>query len=137
MNNGSNIVYLHPLKRRVTASVNVPGSKSYTNRALILAALSNGKSILYNYSDSNDSVLLIKALQLLGIEIALNENQIIVLGNGGNFKEFTGTIDVEDAGTVMRFLTALCCLIPGEIILEGSPRMHQRPIKGLVDALSQ
>jgi len=137
MNNVSNIVYLTPLKTPVKTAINVPGSKSYTNRALILAALSKGKSILHNCSDSNDSLILIKALQLLGIEIALNGNRITVQGNGGNFKEFIGTIEVEDAGTVMRFLTALCCLVPGEIILKGSPRMHQRPIKGLVDALSQ
>lgn len=137
MRKGTGIAFVHPLNKPVKVQITVSGSKSYTNRALIIASLAKGKSILHNCSDSNDSLLLIKALQLLGIEIEQDKNKITVKGNGGKFKEFNGKLNVGDAGTVMRFLTALCCFVPGEIILEGSSRMYQRPIKGLVDALLQ
>ncbi len=132
-----NIASIYPLREPVRAEITVPGSKSFTNRALIIASLANGTSTLSCCSDSNDSLLLIKILRELGVDIIQNKTTIAVNGNGGKFKEFHGKINVDDAGTVMRFLTALCCIIPGEIVLEGSSRMHQRPIKGLVDALKQ
>ncbi len=131
------IATIHPLNGAIKAQIIVPGSKSFTNRALIIASLANGTSTLSGYSNSNDSLLLINILKLFGIDILIEKDLITIKGNPGKFKEFIGKIDVEDAGTVMRFLTALCCIIPGEIILEGSSRMHQRPIKGLVDALKQ
>lgn len=137
MYKGTSTARIYPLENLIKAQITIPGSKSYTNRALIIASLAKGKSILTGCSNSNDSLLLIKALKLLGVKIVLNGNQIIVYGNGGKFKEYKGKIDVEDAGTVMRFLTALCCLVGGEITLEGSARMNQRPIKGLVNALLQ
>ncbi len=127
---------IHPLCEPIKAQINIPGAqKSYTNRALIMASLANGTSTLTGYSNSNDSLLLIRILRELGIYISIEKDLLIVNGNGGKFKEYEGKIDVADAGTVMRFLTALCCIIQGEIILEGSSRMHQRPIKGLVNAL--
>lgn len=132
-----NMAHIHPLPEPIKVQVDLPGSKSYTNRALIIASLAQGTSILSGCSDSNDSSILIRCLQALGIEITRNENTITIKGNGGKFKEFNDRINVEDAGTAMRFLTALCCLIPGEIVLEGSSRMNKRPIKGLVDALLQ
>jgi len=132
-----NIACIHPLIKPIKAHINVPGSKSYTNRALIIASIAQGTSALSGCSNANDSSLLIKILQQLGISIVGDGDSVTVKGNGGKFKEFRGKIDVEDAGTVMRFLTALCCFIPGETTLEGSLRMYQRPIKGLVDALLQ
>jgi len=131
------IARVHPLDKPISAIVNVPGSKSYTNRALILASLAEGVSTLSGMSDSNDSKVLIKLLQQLGIEIDVNKDTAIVKGCAGQFPEFKGELDVEDAGTVMRFLTGLCCVIPGEITLRGSERMHQRPIKDLVEALKK
>ncbi len=131
------IATIHPLNGAIKAQIIVPGSKSFTNRALIIASLANGTSTLSGYSNSNDSLLLINILKQLGIDISIENDLITIKGNGGKLKEFNGKINVEDAGTVMRFLTALCCIIPGEIILDGSSRMHQRPIKGLVDALKQ
>lgn len=128
---------IYPLTHPIKADIVVPGSKSYTNRALIIASLANGKSILSGCSNSNDSLILVKSLQQLGIDIIRDENKITITGNGGKFKEFHGAINIGDAGTAMRFLTALCCLVPGEITLEGSARMHERPIKGLLDALLQ
>jgi 3-phosphoshikimate 1-carboxyvinyltransferase len=130
-----NIAVIHPLANPVNAAVNVPGSKSFTNRALLIASLAQGRTTLTGVSDANDSLLLINIIKQLGIGITISENTISIEGTGGKLIEFTGKINVGDSGTVMRFLTALCCLIPGEIILEGSARMHQRPIKGLVDAL--
>ncbi len=131
------IADIYPLTGPIEAELHVPGSKSFTNRALVIASLADGISTLTGYSNSNDSLLLINILKLFGIDISVEKDLITIKGNSGKFKEFHGKIDVEDAGTVMRFLTALCCIIPGEIILEGSSRMHQRPISGLVDALKQ
>ena len=128
---------IHPLHQSVKATISVPGSKSYTNRGLIIAALADGKSVLHGYSNSSDSQILISALQQLGVTVTYDENKITVIGNGGSFEKFHGNINVAEAGTAMRFLTAICCLVPGEIMLKGSERMNERPIKGLVDALLQ
>ena len=130
------IIELSNLKKPVVGQVVIGGSKSYTNRALILAALANGKSILTSLSLSDDSIVLIQALQKLGILISfINKTTVEVSGNGGNFAPHTLSIDVGHAGTAMRFLTALCSLVPGEITLDGSARMRERPIADLVDAL--
>ncbi|HSY76484.1 MAG TPA: 3-phosphoshikimate 1-carboxyvinyltransferase [Bacteroidia bacterium] len=131
------IANIHPLTKPINVKVEVPGSKSFTNRALIVAALANGVTTLHGASNSNDSRVLIKLLERLGVEIVERDGIIEVKGNGGVFDEFNGVLNVEDAGTVMRFLTAICCLVPGEITLEGSERMNQRPIKELVDALTR
>lgn len=132
-----NTIELIPIQQPIHKTVSIPGSKSYTNRALIMAALSNGTSTLTNCSLSDDSKIMIESLQKLGIEIAQNENKIIVKGNGGNFKPSYISLNVEHAGTAMRFLISLCCLVPGKIILDGSERMRNRPIKELVDALNR
>lgn len=129
------IAIVHPLIKPIDAKVNVPGSKSFTNRALIVAALANGVTRLHGASDSNDSGILIKLLDRLGVGIIEYDGIVEVHGNGGKFEEFNGMLNVEDAGTVMRFLTALCCLVPGEITLGGTDRMNRRPIKELVNAL--
>ena len=131
------IANIHPLTKPINAKVEVPGSKSFTNRALIVAALASGVTTLHGASNSNDSRVLIKLLERLGVEIVERDGIIEVRGNGGKFDEFNGVLNVEDAGTVMRFLTAICCLVPGEITLEGSERMNQRPIKELVDSLTK
>ncbi len=129
--------YIHPLEHPIHAKVKVPGSKSFTNRALVIAALANGTTTLQGASNANDSAVLIRLLQQLGVEIESKGDSITVKGNGGKFNSFKGELNVEDAGTVMRFLSALCCIVPGEITLKGSERMHERPIHGLVNALKQ
>jgi 3-phosphoshikimate 1-carboxyvinyltransferase len=126
--------YIYPLAHPIHAKVKVPGSKSFTNRALVIAALANGTSVLHGASNANDSAVLIRLLQQLGVEIESNGDSITVKGNGGKFGAFNGELNVEDAGTVMRFLSAFSCLVPGEITLKGSDRMHERPIHGLVNA---
>jgi len=121
----------------ITAKIPVSGSKSYTNRALLLAALARGRSVLHSVSPSSDSDAMIAALEKLGIRCEPgNDSSIAVSGRGGEFTPYHGTIDVGPAGTTMRFLTSVCAAIPGaDITLRGTARMHQRPIRPLVDAL--
>lgn len=128
-------IAIHPLKKPVQAEIAMPGSKSFTARALIMAALAGGESTLSGASKSDDSAVLARALKQLGVEISQHNDRITVSGAGGRFKAFRGTIDVKDAGTAMRFLTALATLVPGEITLDGSGRMRERPIGELVNAL--
>ncbi len=121
------------------ASIAVPGSKSYTNRALLMAALAKGRSRLLSASSSTDCDALIGALQSLGVEITRPDATTIVVDGGLDHPSPTTlTIDVGPAGTTMRFLTALCAAIPSTTVtLRGSERMHRRPIGDLVDALRE
>jgi 3-phosphoshikimate 1-carboxyvinyltransferase len=129
--------YIYPLEKPVDVKLSVPGSKSFTNRALIIASLAKGTSTLHGASNANDSKVLIGLLQKVGVDMQVKGDTITVKGKGGKFQPFNGELNVEDAGTVMRFLSALCCIIPGDITLKGSHRMHQRPIKGLAEGLKQ
>jgi 3-phosphoshikimate 1-carboxyvinyltransferase len=124
----------------ISSSVEVLGSKSYTNRSLILAALASGVSKLSLASISTDSEAMSQALRLLGVSIKEERGgqgtTLIVEGNGGALNPYHGEINVGPAGTTMRFLTALCAAIPGiDVVLSGSERMHARPIQELVTAL--
>ncbi|MFH2104997.1 MAG: 3-phosphoshikimate 1-carboxyvinyltransferase [Parcubacteria group bacterium] len=124
-----------PSKQPIKGEITIPGSKSYTNRALVMASLAKGQSELKGVSRCDDCVALTEALRKLGIGITQNGGEVTVIGNGGDFNEFKGEINVGQAGTTMRFLTAVCSLVPGEIILDGSDRMRERPISDLVNAL--
>ena len=126
---------IQPLAAPITAKIVMPGSKSYSNRALIMASLANGESVLKNVSVGDDSAVLISALRQLGIVIKQTGSMASVIGNGGKFLPVKCAINVGAAGTAMRFLTAFCACVPGEIILDGSERMRARPIGPLVDAL--
>jgi 3-phosphoshikimate 1-carboxyvinyltransferase len=124
----------------INATIPVSGSKSYTNRALLLAALAPGRSVLHSVSPSSDSDAMVAALDKLGIRCEPIEagvsTSIAISGRGGEFTPYRGVIDVGPAGTTMRFLTSVCAAIPGaDITLRGTARMHQRPIQPLVDAL--
>lgn len=127
------IILSKPL-HNIHTEVVMPGSKSYTNRALIMASLTKGKSILHNISESEDSGVLIEALMKLGVKISRSGNTIKIMGTE-KLHPYSGKISVGDAGTAMRFLTSICALVAGDIILDGSERMRERPIKVLVDAL--
>jgi len=124
-----------PIKQAVNAQLTMPGSKSFTNRALVMAALTDGESRILNYPQSDDNNILITALRKIGVEITKTTREIIVKGTGGKFKEFNGKINFGVAGTSIRFFTSIACLVPGTIILDGSARMRQRPIGELVNAL--
>ncbi len=121
---------------RVCGAWRLRGSKSYTNRALVMAALAEGQTHLWNVSEGDDSRALLGALTQLGIEWERIDGGLRIVGCGGHLPTYKGVIDVGAAGTTMRFLIALCSLLPdSEVILRGSPRMHQRPVGDLVEAL--
>lgn len=132
-------VRLHPIGSPVDASVRLPGSKSLTNRHLLCAALSGSPATLHGASFSDDALAMVEGLRSLGIPIDLRIDQrcMIVRGCRGLIPADEASIDIGNAGTAMRFLTALCTLGRGRYRLNGSPRMRERPIGALVDALAQ
>ncbi|WP_386698490.1 3-phosphoshikimate 1-carboxyvinyltransferase [Lonepinella sp. MS14436] len=137
-------ITLNPISR-IEGTINLPGSKSLSNRALLLAALAKGTTKVTNLLDSDDVRYMLNALKQLGVNYHLSEDKSVceVQGLGGAFQWQSGlALFLGNAGTAMRPLTAALCLanpnaIPSEIVLTGEPRMKERPIKHLVDALLQ
>ena len=130
---------IHPIPRPLDASVRVPGSKSLTNRALLIAALAEGKTTLINALFSDDSHYFASALKDLGFDVSLdasNKNMTVV-GLSGKIPASKANLFIGNAGTAARFLTAFLTLGNGEYILDGEPRMRERPIDDLVNALEQ
>lgn len=123
----------------LNATVRVPGSKSLTNRALLVASLAKGSTRLQNALFSDDTHFFANALQTLGFTIQLDEasNAMTVTGLGGNIPANKVELFVGNAGTAARFLTAFLTLGHGEYILDGDSRMRERPIGDLVNALTQ
>lgn len=115
----------------------VPGSKSITNRALLIAALSNGRSVLNGCLFSDDSRHFIDALIRLGFPVVVdeNKNEIIITGFSGKIPKSEATIDVGSAGTAARFLTALLGLSKGRYRIVSSEQMKKRPMKELLQSL--
>lgn len=128
-----------PLSGPIHAAARPPGSKSITNRAMICAALAEGRSILTGALDSEDTRVMFEALGTLGIPLSLDpEARIItVTGCGGKLPAERGELYVANSGTTARFLAALLTLGHGIYRLDGSPRMRERPIQDLIDALQQ
>ncbi len=124
------------IKKYVNAIIEAPPSKSYTQRALIVASLANGKSIIKNPLFSEDTMLMISALKKFGAEIKIKDKDFIVYGTNGNLNP-AKKIFVGNAGTTMRFITSLAALSKGITIITGNARMQQRPIKDLLEALRQ
>ncbi len=122
---------------RVDAEFMAPPSKSVTQRALILSALASGPCALLNPLESDDTVVLANALSALGFSIQRHPGRWEIHGRGGRIPSPGATLSAGDAGTAARFLTALVCLGRGRFVVDGSPRMRQRPIQPLVDALRQ
>ncbi|MFB9133750.1 3-phosphoshikimate 1-carboxyvinyltransferase [Vibrio olivae] len=130
---------LQPIKK-VNGEVNLPGSKSVSNRALLLAALSKGTTTLTNLLDSDDIRHMLNALAKLGVSYRLSEDKTVceVDGLGRPFQSSQALeLFLGNAGTAMRPLAAALCLGEGEFVLTGEPRMKERPIGHLVDALRQ
>ena len=122
----------------IDASVTVPGSKSYTNRALVAAALAEGESTLRNALRSDDTLYMSRALNQLGIVIDERDNgTILVKGCGGAIPTDSAELFVGNAGTAMRFLTAALALGSGSYVLDGDRHMRERPIRDLLDGLRQ
>jgi len=121
----------------VNREMPAPSSKSYTHRALITAALGSGKTVIINPLDAEDTRLTIHALRALGVPIDVTPGRIIIEGCNGNFPARTATtLDLDNSGTSLRLLTSLALLCRHPVILTGSPRMQERPIGPLADALS-
>lgn len=114
-----------------------PPSKSHTNRALVLAALTDGISVIKNYAICEDTIYMIRSLRKLGVKIIQKEDELIVYGKDGKFNKRKVILFCGNAGTTFRFLTALSIFNNGEVTLTGSKRMLERPIGDLIEALSQ
>ncbi|HKP61394.1 MAG TPA: 3-phosphoshikimate 1-carboxyvinyltransferase [Polyangiales bacterium] len=128
---------IEPLKRPIDApALRVPGSKSISNRALLLAALAEGESVLRGTLDSDDTRVMIRALEQLGATIQPVAGGLGIRGVAGRPRVPDGVIDVHASGTAARFLTAVLALVPGDSRLDGIPRMRQRPIQDLVESLN-
>ncbi|MCL2875412.1 MAG: bifunctional 3-phosphoshikimate 1-carboxyvinyltransferase/cytidylate kinase [Betaproteobacteria bacterium] len=119
-----------------SGSVMLPGSKSISNRALLLAALAQGETELRALLDSDDTARMREALATLGVAMsAAGEDGLRVSGSNGRFPVRQAELFLGNAGTAFRSLTAVLAFAGGEYVLKGVPRMHERPIGDLVDAL--
>src|SRR5688572_33489732 len=118
---------IQPINHPLNATVRVPGSKSLTNRAMLIASLANGKTKLTNALFSDDSKYFAKALQTIGFEIELDESnqEMTVNGLGGNIPSKQADLFIGNAGTAARFLSAFLTLGNGEYILDGDSRMRE------------
>jgi len=119
----------------INAVVSAPGSKSYTQRALIIATLAMGDSILHNALLSEDTAYVMDALKALGAEIATKGTDMVISGRAGHLKDPRQAIYLGNNGTAMRLLTGIAALGTGIVTLTGSPRLCERPIKPLITAL--
>ncbi|MDO8720677.1 MAG: hypothetical protein Q7J31_00385, partial [Syntrophales bacterium] len=125
---------IRPLEK-LDATVKLPGSKSYTQRALVIAALAEGESCLRNVLAAEDIRYLIEALRLLGAHVIKRGDDVIVKGTGGRIKNPGRQIFLGNNGTALRFLTSVAALGEGRFILTGEPRLRERPVKPLLNAL--
>ncbi|MFZ5451390.1 MAG: 3-phosphoshikimate 1-carboxyvinyltransferase [Thermodesulfobacteriota bacterium] len=122
---------------KIQATLTLPGSKSYTHRALVAASLAAGESLLTNALDAEDTRLTAQALAQLGAIIDWREDGVRIKGTGGRWQPVAVPIYLGNSGTSMRFLTALAALGEGEYRLTGSPRLCERPLGELLEALAQ
>jgi len=113
-----------------------PGSKSITNRVLLLAALANGRSHITGALKSDDTALMARALVSMGVQITEPDNTSFVVTGSGRLKAPAAPLFLGNSGTTTRFLTAAAATVDGMVIVDGDEHMHKRPIAPLVDALS-
>ena len=127
-----------PAAHRAEGTVKLPGSKSISNRTLLLAALGEGNIEVRDLLVSDDTARMLEALEKLGVKLEkLSETNWRIHGCSGNFPNKNAELFLGNAGTAFRPLTAVLALSGGHYTLSGVPRMHERPIKDLVDALRQ
>ena len=147
---GTEAINIQPITHPLSASVRVPGSKSLTNRALTLAALSDGTTTLTNALIADDTYYFASSLRRLGFDVQpdmMNPGQPFIIGPSnpsitvrgleGRIPAIQADLYIGNAGTAARFLTALLSLGNGSYTLDGNPRMRQRPMQDLLDALRQ
>jgi 3-phosphoshikimate 1-carboxyvinyltransferase len=122
-----------PLRGRVV----LPGSKSITNRALLMAALADGRSVLTGALKSDDTHWMAQALRAMGAEVSEPDATTFIVTGHGGLKAPAGPLFLGNAGTATRFLTAAAALADGPVVIDGDAHMRKRPIRPLVDALAQ
>ena len=126
-----------PPLRSALGTVSLPGSKSISNRVLLLAALSGGTTTVHDLLDSDDTGVMLDALRTLGCGVRRDGNAVEITGLDGRPPAAPARLFLGNAGTAMRPLTAALALLGGDFELSGVARMHERPIGDLVDALRQ
>jgi 3-phosphoshikimate 1-carboxyvinyltransferase len=122
---------------KIVATIKCPASKSYTNRAILIAALAKGTSTIRNPLFSDDTKYMRQALKHFGISIKQEDCSLLVSGTGGQIQCPQEEISIGLAGTTMRFLTTFAALAPGTTQLTGEKRMLERPVSDLLKALDQ
>ena len=130
-------ISIQPVSGPIDLDIAVPGSKSLTNRYLVMSALADGKVVLTGMLHSDDTHFMIEGLKQLGfrVEPDWSTKTCVVMGEGGKIPASGGKIFVGAAGTVMRFLSAFVSLGQGRFQLDGTPRMRERPIEDLLQGL--
>src|SRR3954470_3924777 len=130
-------VRIDPITKPFTATFAPPGSKSLTNRALVLSALADGICDLSNVLFADDTLVMIESLGRLGFHLVVDHDAhtVRVHGRGGHIDKTQAELFCGNSGTTIRFLTALCALGHGHFILDGIARMRQRPIGALTGLL--
>ena len=127
-----------PAVNHASGTIKLPGSKSISNRTLLLAALSQDTTVIRDCLASDDTDRMLEALQILGVSVTkVSEHDYQVIGNNGEFSVKQADLFLGNAGTAFRPLTAALAFSNGHYTLSGVPRMHERPIGDLVDALRQ
>ena len=132
-------IALAPVSRPIDAVVELPGSKSYTNRALVIAALADGHSHITRALFSDDTRYMHGALTALGVRVEADEGAgtYTVAGTGGRIPTVEAELFIGNAGTAARFLTAAVAIGHGRYVVDGVARMRERPIQPLLDGLRQ
>jgi len=130
-------ILVQPISRPFNITLAPPGSKSLTNRALVLAALASGTCELSNVLFADDTLVMLECLTRLGFDVNINRaaHSVRVVGQTGRIPASSADLFCGNSGTTIRFLTALCAVGKGRFNLDGIPRMRQRPIRELVDLL--
>jgi 3-phosphoshikimate 1-carboxyvinyltransferase len=131
------VITLTPPARPFEAAPRIPGSKSITNRALPLAAMAQGKSVLTGVLFADDTLRMIDSLKKLGFSLVVDQTgqSVTIEGLGGKIPNAHAELFCGNSGTTIRFLTAICATATGDFLLDGVERMRQRPIGELADAL--
>lgn len=122
--------------RHASGTITLPGSKSISNRVLLLSALATGTTHVHGLLEADDTHVMLNALKTLGVALTQHDNRVSMIGTGGEFAVKSADLFMGNAGTAIRPLTAALALMRGTYHLHGVPRMHERPIGDLVDGLA-
>jgi 3-phosphoshikimate 1-carboxyvinyltransferase len=138
MSRGEKEIEITPITYPLDATIRVPGSKSITNRVLLIAAMAAGRSTLEGVLLADDTRYMIEALRALGFALEVREQELAIAieGRGGEVPAAAADLFVGGAGTAMRFLTGFLTLARGKFRIDGNRRMRQRPIGAMIDALA-